>query len=62
LAGVEICGKRYVTLVGHRVGYLADSVHQTVPLMDYNQGREWAFTLGDGQISYGGLIAGIVGY
>jgi hypothetical protein len=30
--------------------------------MDYNQGREWAFTLGDGQISYGGLIAGIVGY
>jgi hypothetical protein len=30
--------------------------------MDYNQGREWAFTLGDGQIPYGGLIAGIVGY
>ncbi len=61
LARVEIGGKGDVTLVSHRVGYLADSVHQTVPLVDQDQGGEGALTLGDGQVPDCGLIASVVG-
>ena len=61
LPGIEIGSKGDVTLGRHRVGDLADPVHQAVPLVDQDQRGEGPLALGDGQVADRCVIAGVVG-